>query len=38
LVVDFGHQVDVAFVIHLVLLLIAQAQDFSGLAGQPFEV
>ena len=38
LVVDFGDQVDGALVVHLVLLLIAQAQNFTGLAGQPFEV
>ena len=38
LVIDFGHQVDGALVVHLVLLLIAQAQNFTGLAGQPFEL
>ncbi len=38
LVVDLGHQVDDAFVVDLVLVGIAAAQDHTSLAGQGFNI
>jgi hypothetical protein len=38
LAVNFGDKVDDVFIVHMMFVPISEAQYFTGLAGQPFEI